>query len=222
MHEHSASFNYVEGFGLYDSKHDGSLLEEALRKAQSYETLVLFLGLDDFSEMEGKDRDNLSLPQNQLALVKALAGLGKKIVVVYFGGSAVEVPFVNEIKAFLAMYLPGEMGGEACYRLLYGLENPSGKLAESWPTSYSSVPFGESFSRGREEYYREGIFVGYRYYLSHPEFVRFPFGHGATMGTSALPTTKMAKWWTLGFRLPIRGKLIWPIVLLSRALQIIL
>jgi len=178
FHEHSASFDYVEGFGLYDSEHDGFLLEEALHKAQSYETLVLFLGLDDFTEMEGKDRDSLSLPKNQLALVKALAGLGKKIVVVYFGGSAVEIPFAKEIEAFLAMYLPGEMGGEACYRLLYGLENPSGKLAESWPISYSSVPFEESFSRGREEYYREGIFVGYRYYLSHPEFVRFPFGHG--------------------------------------------
>lgn len=175
---HSSFVDYVEGFDLFDPQRDPSLCEEALQKARSCDTLVLFLGLDDLTEMEGKDRDDMRLPQNQLALVEALKPLGKKIVVVYFGGAPVEVPFLSDVQAFLAMYLPGEMGGEACYRLLYGFENPSGKLAESWPLSYAVVPFGERFSRSREEYYREGIFVGYRYYLSHPEFVRFPFGFG--------------------------------------------
>ena len=76
------------------------------------------------------------------------------------------------------MFLPGQNGGTAAVRLLYGEVNPSGRLAESWPETYKDVPFSDTFGKGIQEIYRESIFAGYRYYLTAGKKVRFPFGYG--------------------------------------------
>lgn len=174
------SYEYHKGYKENSLETDKNVLEDALKAADSYEEVLLFLGLTDYVESEGADRENMSLPQNQLDLVNALIHKGKKIILVLFGGSPMELPFEDKVSAILDMYLPGQRGGEATYELLFGLRSPSGKLSETWPISYQDVPYGKEFSKSSIEVYKESIFVGYRYYLSKHVPVRFPFGYGLT------------------------------------------
>ena len=142
------------------------------------DTVLVFAGLTDYCECEGGDRENMRLPQNQLSLIDRLCDSGKRIVVVLFGGSPVELPFFDRADAILNMYLPGQNGGTAVARLLFGERNPSGKLAETWPLRYEDVPCAQTFGKNINEVYAEGTEVGYRYYNAHNIPVRCPFGFG--------------------------------------------
>jgi hypothetical protein len=102
---------------------------------------------------------------------------------VLFGGSPVELPFADKVDAILNMYLPGQNGGTAVARLLFGEANPSGKLAETWPLRYEDVPSSAGFGKSVNEVYAEGTEVGYRYYSKHKLPVRYPFGHGLSYTT---------------------------------------
>lgn len=172
------SFEYVMGYSENKTAPDRRLIHEAAAAAKNYETVIVFAGLTDLTESEGGDRENMCLPANQLALIDALVGTGKKVVVVLFGGSPVELPFAEKVSAILDMYLPGQGGGNATTRLLFGEANPSGKLAETWPITYADVPFGNDFAKHVNELYKESIFVGYRYYNTVGKAVRYPFGFG--------------------------------------------
>ena len=145
--------------------------------------ILVFAGLTDESESEGGDRADMRLPQDQLEQIAALTKTGKPVAVVLFGGSPVELPFHDDVGAILNMYLPGQNGGEAVARLLFGEVNPSGKLAETWPMRYEDVPSHDTFGKGINEIYREGTEVGYRYYVKHGVPVRFPFGYGLSYTT---------------------------------------
>jgi len=147
------------------------------------DVILVFAGLTDEYESEGCDRAHMRLPEDQLALIDRACAAGKKVVVVLFGGSPVELPFHDKVNAILNMYLPGQNGGTAVYRLLFGEVNPSGCLAETWPMSYADVPNGESYSKAINEIYAEGTEVGYRYYQAHGIPVRYPFGHGLSYTT---------------------------------------
>ena len=140
--------------------------------------VLVFIGLTDYEESEGCDRDNMNLADYQLKLIDDLCESGKKVVVVLFGGSPVEMPFFDKVDAVLNMYLPGQNGGTAVYKLLFGEINPSGKLAESWPLRYEDVPSAATYSQSLTEVYSEGCEVGYRYYNSHDIPVRCSFGFG--------------------------------------------
>lgn len=142
------------------------------------DVVLVFAGLTDEYESEGGDREHMRLPQKQLREIDALCESRKKIVVVLFGGSPVELPFCDRVSAILNMYLPGQNGGTAAYELLFGEKNPSGRLAETWPLKYEDVPSAETFGKGITEVYAEGTEVGYRYYNKHGIPVRFPFGFG--------------------------------------------
>ncbi len=142
------------------------------------DAVIVFAGLTDEYESEGGDREHMRLPDSQLREIDELCAGGKKLVVVLFGGSPVELPFYDKVSAILNMYLPGQNGGTAAARLLFGEVNPSGKLAETWPLRYEDVPSHESFGKGINEIYAEGCEVGYRYYNRHDIPVRFPFGFG--------------------------------------------
>lgn len=126
----------------------------------------MFAGLTDYVESEGGDRENMCLPENQLALLEALVKAGKRVAVVLFGGAPVELPFADSVSAILNMYLPGQNGGSAAAWLLFGEANPGGRLAETWPVAYADVPFGDSFGKTQNEVYKESVYVGYRYYLT--------------------------------------------------------
>ena len=164
--------------------------EEAFRKrgirscdVENCEAILVFAGLTDEYESEGGDREDMRLPEEQLALIDRLCDTGKPVIVVLFGGSVVELPFADRAAAILHMFLPGQNGGTAAADLLFGDRNPSGKLAETWPLRYEDVPGHEDFGKGICEIYAEGTEVGYRYYNRHGIPVRFPFGHGLSYTT---------------------------------------
>lgn len=176
-------YEYCKGYKENQTAADKALIDEAVKRAEKYDTALAFIGLTDYVESEGGDRENMRLPENQLALIDALIKTGKKIVVVLYGGSPAELPFADKVNAILNMYLPGQRGGEATRKLLFGEKNPCGKLAETWAKSYSDVPYGENFSKIKIEVYKESIFVGYRYYQKKNKKVAFPFGFGLSYTT---------------------------------------
>ena len=142
------------------------------------DTILVFAGLTDEYESEGVDREDMRLPEDQLELIGRMCDAGKRVVVVLFSGSPVELPFDERVSAILYMALPGQNGGTAVAQLLTGEKNPCGKLAETWPIRYEDVPCHETYGKGINEVYREGADVGYRYYNKHRIPVRYPFGHG--------------------------------------------
>lgn len=176
--KNNINYEYKKGYVESDNNVNKALIEEAILKSKEHNNILLFIGLTDYEESEGKDRDSMSLPINQLALVNRLIKENKKIVIVLFGGGVIELPFYDEVEGILDMFLSGQNGGSAAYELLFGIKNPSGRLAETWPLTYKDVPFGDTFSKTKQEIYKESIFVGYRYYMTKGKKVRFPFGYG--------------------------------------------
>lgn len=169
---------YEQGFHRL-GRPSSRLLHQAVKLAGESDIVLLFLGLDEGSEAEGVDRQTMSLPKNQLQLVKALLDTHAKIVLILSGGSPVELPFAAKLSAILHAYLPGQGGGTAIAKVLLGEYNPSGKLAETYPLSYQDVPNSRYFP-GQEATaeHRESIYIGYRYYDTTQTPVLFPFGFG--------------------------------------------
>lgn len=173
------TFSYAAGYQRFSEEIDERLTAEACAIAKDADAVVVFAGLTELAESEGFDRDHMRLPANQNALIERLAALSQRVIVVLFGGSPVEAPWIAQVQAVLNMYLPGQAGGRAVVDLLFGDANPSGKLAETYPLRYEDVASAKWFpgSATRVEY-RESIFVGYRYFDTARQAVLFPFGHG--------------------------------------------
>lgn len=171
-------YGYVRGYSAGVDPAEGKPIAEAIALAEKYDTVLIYLGLTDLAESEGGDRAHMCLPDDQLELVYALIKAGKKIAVVLSGGSPAELPFADGVNAILNLYLPGQCGGEAGARLLFGEVNPSGKLAETWYKHYADVPYGEEYSKKANEFYKESVFVGYRYAKTAKIKPAFPFGFG--------------------------------------------
>ncbi len=176
------SFDFAPGYRIDTDAPDKALVEEAVTLARDTALrggkLLLVAGLTDDYESEGFDREHMLLPPNQSALIPALAAECPDLAVLLVGGSPVETPWLDSAKALLAGYLGGQALGQAQCDLVFGAANPSGKLAESWPLSLEDNPSRGNFPGGRTVLYKEGIFVGYRWYASAGKPVRFPFGHG--------------------------------------------
>ena len=160
---------------------DGNVTEESLREAaelaKSARVAVVVAGLPDRYESEGLDRDSMAMPAGHNRMIEALAAANPNTVVVLLGGSPMELPWFEKVKAVLYMGLSGQAGGQAAADLLTGKVNPSGKLTESWPVRYDDVANRNTFGVYHPEY-RESIYVGYRYYDKAGKDVRFPFGFG--------------------------------------------
>lgn len=162
---------------------DGStteeLISEAVKLAQNADVAVVFAGLPNKYESEGYDRDDMKMPEGHVQMIEAVAKANANTVVVLCCGSVVETPWADKVKGILYMGLSGQAGGEASLNLLYGNAVPSGKLAESWPLTYEDWVCSSYYSNGRKDaHYREGLYVGYRYYSSAGKAVRYPFGYG--------------------------------------------
>lgn len=169
---------YQSGFHRY-GKHSTKLIRKAKELADKAEVVLLFLGLDEFSETEGMDRTTLALPQNQIDLLKALSVNHKKIVTVLSCGSVVDLNWDIHTQGLLHAYLPGQAGAQAIVDILTGKVSPSGKLSETYPMQYQQLPSAKYFP-GTENTveYRESIFVGYRYFDLARINVKYPFGFG--------------------------------------------
>jgi beta-glucosidase len=177
---------YEQGYDR-QGKADRVLVEDAVALAgkESVDAVLAVVGLDERSESEGLDRSTMAIPQVQNDLVEALKGAGKPIVVVLVAGSPVELPWIDDVAAVLYVGLSGQAGASATVRALTGEINPSGHLAETWPMHYEDCPSSGWYPAiGRDAIYREGPFVGYRYYETAGVPVRFPFGYGLSYSTA--------------------------------------
>lgn len=152
-------------------------LSKAAEAARNAKTAVVVAGLPDIYESEAIDRESMALPDGHNKMIEAVATANPNTVVVLLGGSAMELPWIDKVKAVLYMGLSGQAGGQAAANLLTGKAVPSGKLTESWPASYDDVISKNTFGNRNTEY-RESIYAGYRYYDKANKKVRFPFGFG--------------------------------------------
>ena len=176
---------YQQGFDRH-GKPDAALQESACELATQADTVILCMGLDEIAESEGLDRSNLRLAQNQVDLLQAVAAVNPKIVVVLYSGSVVETPWLDNCQALLYAALGGQAGAGAVADALTGKVNPCGKLAETWPLTYADVPSAADFATRRKTVeYREGLYIGYRYFTTAEKAVRFPFGYGMSYTTFA-------------------------------------
>lgn len=158
---------------------NSKLFEEAVALAKRADIVVYSMGLDEISESEGVDRRHLKVNQQQIQLLEALAAVNSNIVLVLFGGSVIEMPWIQHAKGILHAYLPGQAGAGAILDTLFGLNNPSGKLTETYPLQLSDTPNARYYPGAeRTSEYRESLFVGYRYYQTVGKRVQFPFGFG--------------------------------------------
>nr|WP_301291485.1 glycoside hydrolase family 3 C-terminal domain-containing protein [Paenibacillus xylanexedens] len=180
----SVTFSYASGYRIEADDVDETLMHEAVQAAQSADTAVVFVGLPDRYESEGYDRAHLRLPDNHIRLIEEIAKVQSRVVVVLSNGSPVEMPWLPQVQAVLEAYLGGQAVGGAIADLLYGEVNPSGKLAETFPAKLSHNPSYLNFpGEGDRVDYREGIFVGYRYYDKKELEPLFPFGYGLSYTT---------------------------------------
>ena len=176
---------YQQGFDRH-GKPDAALQKSACELATQADTVILCMGLDEIAESEGLDRSNLHLAQNQVDLLQAVAAVNPKIVVVLYSGSVVETPWLDNCQALLYAALGGQAGAGAVADALIGKVNPCGKLAETWPLAYADVPSAADFATRRKTVeYREGLYIGYRYFTTAEKAVRFPFGYGMSYTTFA-------------------------------------
>ena len=176
---------YQQGFDRH-GKPDAALQKSACELATQADTVILCMGLDEIAESEGLDRSNLRLAQNQVDLLQAVAAVNQKIVVVLYSGSVVETPWLDNCQALLYAALGGQAGAGAVADALTGKVNPCGKLAETWPLTYADVPSAADFATRRKTVeYREGLYIGYRYFTTAEKAVRFPFGYGMSYTTFA-------------------------------------
>ena len=176
---------YQQGFDRH-GKPDAALQKSACELAAQADTVILCMGLDEIAESEGLDRSNLRLAQNQVDLLQAVAAVNLKIVVVLYSGSVVETPWLDNCQALLYAALGGQSGAGTVADALTGKVNPCGKLAETWPLTYADVPSAADFATRRKTVeYREGLYIGYRYFTTAEKAVRFPFGYGMSYTTFA-------------------------------------
>lgn len=192
--EKGIEVTYAQGYDLKDASKDSQLMKEAVEVAKGADTVVVFAGLPDSFESEGFDRKNIDMPQNQNRLIEEVAKVNEDVVVVLHNGAPVAMPWLDRVKAVLEMYLAGDGVGDATVRILYGETNPSGKLAETFPACMEHTPAYLNFpgEKGNPEY-REGVFIGYRYYDSTKTEVLFPFGHGLSYTAFEYSDLKVSK-----------------------------
>lgn len=169
-----------------NSSVDASMQQAAVELAKSADVVLFYFGLDEISETEGLDRTHMEIPKNQVALLSRLAKVNKNIVAVISAGSAIEMPWIDKCKAVVHGYLGGQAGAGAVLQVITGEICPSGKLAETLPIKREDTPTHQYFpGKQYNAEYREGPFIGYRYYDTAKIPVQFPFGYGLSYTTFA-------------------------------------
>lgn len=169
---------YAAGYNRNGSE-NAAAKAEALRLASEADVVLYCFGLPEISEVEGLDRSHARLPQNQIDLLHSLHATNQNVVALLSAGSMVEMPWIDHCAALVYGCLGGQAGASAALRVITGQVCPSGKLAETFPFEYADAPVSAYYpGEQRTAEYREGIFVGYRYFETAKQGVRFPFGFG--------------------------------------------
>ena len=179
-----AEVTYAQGYDVKEDVIDQAMLNQAVETAKEADMAVIFAGLPDAFESEGYDRTHMRMPDCQNTLISEIAKVQENVVVVLHNGSPVEMPWADQVKGILEAYLCGQAVGQAEVDILFGKVNPSGKLAETIPYKLSDNPSYLNFpGDGQKVEYKEGVFVGYRYYDTKEMPVRYPFGYGLSYTT---------------------------------------
>ena len=171
---------------------DADKKAQAVALAQKADTVLLCLGLDEIKESEGLDRVDMKLADNQIELLQAVEHANPNTVVVLNAGASLETPWLAHCRALVYGALGGQAGAGAMVDVLTGKVNPGGKLAETWANAYEQTPAKDNFAgAGRTVQYREGLYVGYRYYQTAGVPVAFPFGYGLSYTSFAYSDLKV-------------------------------
>ena len=171
---------------------DADKKAQAVALAQKADTVLLCLGLDEIKESEGLDRVDMKLADNQIELLQAVEQANPNTVVVLNAGASLETPWLAHCRALVYGALGGQAGAGAMVDVLTGKVNPGGKLAETWANAYEETPAKDNFAgAGRTVQYREGLYVGYRYYQTARVPVAFPFGYGLSYTSFAYSDLKV-------------------------------
>ncbi len=174
-----AEYDYFHGYSITSPEPDELKINKAVELAKNAKKVVIFAGLTDDYESEGYDRQHLDMPLSHNELIRKVCEVNSSVIVVLQNGAPVEMPWIDSVGAVLENYLGGQAGSSAAVDILYGIENPSGKLAETFPKKLEDNPSYNYFPSGPVTVeYRESIYVGYRYYDKAKKEVLFPFGHG--------------------------------------------
>jgi beta-glucosidase len=177
------AIRYAEGYTDEGTTTD-DLVAESVEQAKGAQVAVVFAGLPDVFESEGFDRDSLDLPAAHNRIIEAVSAVQPNVAIVLMNGSAVTMPWANQVKAIVEAWLGGQAGGGAIVDALTGKINPSGKLSETFPERLEDTPAYPDFpARHKEANYGEGIFIGYRYYDTRKVAPMFPFGFGLSYTT---------------------------------------
>ena len=175
--------NFMPGFTRED-KWDEAMAAAAVKIAGEADIALLYLGLPEVFESEGLDRPHMRIPDNQIRLLEAVEKANPNTVVVFSGGSAVEMPWLSHCRALVWAGLGGQASAEAVLKVLTGEVNPGGKLTETFPMTYEDLPVSHYYPGAQKtSEYRENLFVGYRYTETADCPVTFPFGHGLSYTT---------------------------------------
>ena len=189
-----ANVTFAEGYQDEKDEVVEALQSEAVKAAEEADVAVLFLGLPDNFESEGYDRKHMNLPNCQNELVEKVLEVQKHVVVVLHNGSAVLMPWKDQVEGILEAYLGGEAVGKAVAEVLAGIKNPCGRLAETFPLRLEDTPCYLTYGKGFDNaVYQEGVFVGYRYYTSRKMETAFPFGYGLSYTTFAYSDLQLDK-----------------------------
>jgi beta-glucosidase len=174
---------YARGYRRGHNKPEDKLIAEAVEIAGNAPVVLLCVGLEEISECESVERPSMDLPESQIALIQAVCKVNPNVVLVLSGGSPFRLPSLP-YRAVIHGYLGGQAGASAMADALLGKENPGGALSETWPFGLGDTPcHGNYPSEGPAAEYREGLYVGYRYYTTAKVPVRYPFGHGLSYTT---------------------------------------
>jgi len=178
------NLTYAPGYPQRGDQVDEQLIAQALKIVKNADVVLISAGLTDIYDVEGIDRQHLKLPPGHNALIEAVADAHPHVIVVLSNGSAIEMPWVDKVSGIVEGYLGGQAGAGGVADILFGIVNPSGKLAETFPVKLEDDPSHHYFPSGPATVeYRESIFVGYRYYDTVKEQVLFSFGFGLSYTT---------------------------------------
>jgi len=184
LHTSPHKIYYSRGYKNDTDEVDEELMNEAVRTVLRSEKVVIFAGLPPIFESEGFDREHMQIPANQLRLIEEISALHDRVVVVLSNGAPVDLSWIVRVKGVVEAYLGGEASGGAVADILFGKVNPGGKLAETFPLKLEDNASDGYFpGEPRQVQYREGLYVGYRYFDSAGVDVRFPFGFGLSYTT---------------------------------------
>ncbi|OBT63616.1 hypothetical protein VE03_07341 [Pseudogymnoascus sp. 23342-1-I1] len=190
---HAAKLCYIEEYSDCDS------ISEAVTVAENADTTIIFAGRNSEYESEGYDMPDITLPANQVKMIKAVAAASRRSVLILHCGNPIDVrDFIDDVDAIICGHFLGQEGGNALAEVLYGKVNPSGKLAVTWPKKLEDTPSYQYFpaadtTRGWEISCGEGVGVGYRHNWDSPQFA-FGFGLSYTsFELSSLEVTRSRK-----------------------------